>query len=183
MRNTAMLATGPAQTRAQIVAGIIRTYGVDIPTLDAIRSGQQAAPVEQQQYQPQVMRDPRLDDLLQQAERRTQQKAMEQLSALQGEEFFEDVRQDMADILEVASRRGFQFSAQEAYNRAILLHPEVSKVVEQRRAAANQGSTQRAMAAASSIRGQPTAGPSAPSGGTLKDDLEAAWDRTSARKT
>jgi len=183
MQTTAMLATGPAPMRAQIVASLIKTYGVDIATLDAILSGQQAPQQAPQQYQPQPMRDPRLDSLLEQAQQRTQQKAAAQLEAVSAQEFFEDVREDMADILEVASKRGFQMSAQDAYNRAILLHPEVSKVVEQRKAAANPGgSTQRARDAASSIRGSPTAGPPAPSGGSLKDDLEAAWDRASARK-
>jgi hypothetical protein len=183
MRTTAMLATGPQQTRAQIVAGIIKTYGVDIATLDALLSGQAPQQAPQQQAPQGPIRDPRLDAILQQAEERTRQQATQQLQAIEGEEFFEDVRMDMADILDLASKRGFQMSAQDAYNKAVALHPEVSRIVEQRRAAANQnGSTQRARVAASSVRGNPTAGVAAPSGGSLTDDINAAWDSLNTRR-
>jgi hypothetical protein len=187
LRTTAMLASGPPGTKAQIVAGIIKTYGVDIATLDALLSGHQAPAATQPQA---PMRDPRVDDILARfnaAEARkaqvVEQQAMEQLSAVEQQEFFHDVRDEMADILEVASRRGLPMTAMDAYNRAIAIHPEVSRVLEQRRAAANSnGSTQRAMAAASSVKGSPTAAPTAPSGQSLQDDIAAAWDRVAGRK-
>jgi len=106
------------------------------------------------------------------------QEASKLIKEVEQEEFFEDVREDMADLLEVASRRGIALTAKDAYTRAVAMNPEVSKVMEQRRAAKTQnGSIQRAMAASSSVKAQPTAGPPAQSGGSLKDDLEAAWDK------
>jgi hypothetical protein len=187
LRTTAMLATGPQGTKAQIVAGIIRTYGVDLETLGALLQGQPAPASAQPTAPP---RDPRVDQLLAEVnqakqfkQQQLEQQAMSAIEQIQQEEFFNDVREDMADILEVAARRGLQMSAKDAYNRAIAIHPEVSRVLEQRRAAANSnGSTQRAMAASSSVKGSPTAAPIAPSGQSLQDDIAAAWDRVAGRK-
>jgi hypothetical protein len=183
-RTTAMLATGPAQTKAQIVAGIIKTYGVDIPTLDALLAGQPAPNGPQQPsyqpYNPEQFRDPRLDALLERADKQMQEKAASQIAEIEGEEFFEDVREDVADILDLAAKRGVAMNARDAYNRAVSFNPEVSKVLEQRKAAANQVSTQRSMAAAASVRPQPAAGPVAsPERKTWRDELEAAMDKHS----
>lgn len=181
LRTAAQLATAPVPARAQIVADIIKTYGVDIPTLDSILSGQPAPQAPQQAWQPPdpaQFRDPRLDALLAQQQTMLQQKASSQIEEVEGEEFFEDVRDDMADILEVASRRGVALSARDAYNRAVMLHPEVSRVMEQRRAAATQsGATQRAMAASSSVRAQPASGVEAPKDLDLRSAIEAAFTK------
>jgi hypothetical protein len=186
LRTAAALATGAAPMRAQIIANLITTYGVDIPTLGELLSGQSPQQVVQPQYQqpdPRQFRDPRLDALLEQQSVRVQQQAADALGEIEQEEFFDDVRQDMADLLEVASRRGVALSARDAYNRAVALHPDVSRVLEQRRAAATQGATQRAMAASSSVRAQPATGPTVQSGGTLRDDLEAAFEKLQSRRT
>lgn len=185
LRTAASLATGPQQTKAQIVAGLIKTYGVDIATLDSLLSGQ--APAQQPQgYQappnPAQFRDPRLDALLEQQTQRVQQQAAEALADVEQEEFFDDVRQDMADLLEVASKRGVALSARDAYTRAVALHPEVSRVLEQRKAAGvSNGAAQRAAAAASSVRAQPTA-TVASAGGSLREDLVAAMERLNGRR-
>jgi hypothetical protein len=65
----------------------------------------------------------------------------------------------------------------DAYNRAVQLNPEVSKVFEQReaakRAASPNGPTQRARAAASSVKSTPATGIRVSQGnGTLREDLE-----------
>jgi hypothetical protein len=187
LRTTAALATGPAQTKAQIVAGIIRTYGVDIPTLDALLAGQ-AAPVapQQQAYQPpqpQQFRDPRLDALLEQAQTQLGARAEEQIGEVQGEEFFEDVRDEMADILDLAAKRGVAMTARDAYNRAVAFDPGISRILEQRKAAANSMSTQRVVAGTASVRGQPATPP--PAQGADKDwhsAIEAAMNAHSGQK-
>ena len=72
-------------------------------------------------------------------------------------EFGEDVREDMADILEVAQRRGQSMTLKQAYERACLMNERVAQVLQQRRAA--QGAAQqtnvaqRARAAAVSVSG------------------------------
>ena len=186
LRTAAALATAPALDRAQIVATIIKSYGVDIKALDDILSGQQPSQAPAYQPpQPQQFRDPRLDALLEQQTQTIQVKAAEALSEVEAEEFFDDVREDMADILELAGKRRVAMSARDAYNRAVALNPEVSRVLEQRKAAAtSQGATQRAMAASSSVRAQPSAGPGqAQTDGSVRADLEQAWERLQGRRT
>lgn len=181
LRTAAQLATAPSQRRAEIVADIIKTYGVDIPALDSILSGQPAPTQAPQQWQPPdpaQFRDPRLDALLAQQQTVLQQKAASQIEEVEQEEFFEDVREDMADLLEVASKRGVALSARDAYNRAVMLHPKASRVMEQRRAAATQnGATQRAIAASSSVRAQPASGVESPKDLDLRSAIEAAFNK------
>lgn len=184
LQTAAGLRTAPPQHKAGIVAEIIRTHGVDVRMLDAILAGQ--APPQGQPQQGQY-RDPRVDDLLanlqraqtQRSEGITSQAAAEAQEFGAAHEFFEDVKDTMADFMETAARRGMAMSYEEAYNRAVALHPDVSEVVAQRQAAqaanASQASTQRARNAASSVRSQPT-GPrtTGPQSNSLRDDLENA---------
>ena len=184
---TAMaLAGGTQAVKAQALVQLIKTYGVDIKALDDALVGG-GAPT--QPGQPEVYRDPRVDDLLRTVEQakvqRQQQleaQARAAIAEVEGQEFFEDVRLDMADLLDLAGRRGVALTPMEAYRRATLMHPEVSKVLQQREAArlaANpNGSTQRARAAAASVRASP-AGPSigGPEDRDLRGELEAAWDQ------
>lgn len=185
---TAMtLAGGTQAQKASALVSLIKTYGVDIQALDAALVGT-VGPGGAQQPQPEVYRDPRLDQLLQTIEqakgqqaKQMEERARAEIAKVEGEEFFEDVRMDMADILDMAGRRGVAMTPAEAYRRATLLHPEVSKVLQQREAAkqaANpNGSTQRARAAAAGVRGSP-AGPSltGKEDRDLRGELEAAWE-------
>lgn len=188
-RAVAVLATGNQDAKADLMANLIQRYGVDIQRLDSRLAGQ-ATQTQMPQYQqpsytlpPDQFRDPRVDAMLQQANARLEQQAAAQLSEVENNEFYEDVRDTMADILEVASKRGIDMGAEEAYNRAIALDPYVSKVIEQRKNAATAETTQRSMVAASSVRGQPTAAPNvSKQGQTLRDDIEAAWDMKNASR-
>ena len=181
-----MLRTAPPQYRAQAIAKMVANFlpgreGLEL--LDAALSGQ-AQPGQPQQQQP-VMRDPRIDQLL--AEREQEQRAKaeaatatarQQVEEIAKEEFFEDVRQDMADLIEVARRRGVALSVKDAYNRAIGLHPEISKVVAQRAAHAARnpvGSTARAKAASVSVRASPAVTPKV--GDESSNDLRATLER------
>ena len=178
------LRTAPPHQKAAIVADIIRAYlpgqeGIQLVD-NALVGGQQQAP----QMPQQAFRDPRLDQLLAQIEQTKQQRVTEldsaaasALSEAEQQEFFEDVREDMADILDLAAKRGLQMDPMEAYNRAVALNPEVSRVVQQRQAAqqaaSQNGPTQRARQAASSVRSTPAIGVRAPqANGTLREDLE-----------
>lgn len=185
----AQLISGPPMIKAQTVAEIIRTYGVDIAALDGILSGQPPQ-TQQPQYgqpaqtmQPQQFRDPRLDQLLAMQEQRLEQKAAQQLEEVKGEEFFDDVREVMADILDTAAKRGVSISLKDAYNRACWANPDVAEVLSQRQAArqaANPtGSTQRAKLAASSVKASPVVPAVGNNGDDLRSTLEAAFNRAS----
>lgn len=186
LQTAAQLRTAPPPQRAQLVADIVRTYGVDISLLDAALAGQPAQNGQAQQQA--AYRDPRVDGLLaqlQQAESHRAQSLHQTASTdietfAGGAEFFDDVRADMADLMEMAAKRGVTMTLEDAYNRAIQVHPEVSKVVTQRREAeaanANQASTQRSRAASVSVRTRPAGPATAQSPSGRRAALEAAFD-------
>ena len=187
MQTAMALQSGAPGNKAGIVANLIRHYGVDLNLLASTLEGQ---PMPQEQAQP--PRDPRVDQLLAQVEQarsyKQQQLAQEAtrlISEIQGEEFFGDVKDAMADILEVAAKRGVAMTPREAYNRAVWADPHVAEVLQQRQAAKQAGnrvgSTQRAQAAAASIKGSPAVGGVTAQPGNLRGDVEAAIDRLSDR--
>jgi hypothetical protein len=191
MQVSARLRFGTPQEKAVTVAQIMQAYGVDVPTLDAILSN---TPLPQHaQAQAQQLRDPRVDGLLSQIASARQQQAQQQAEEAtrevssfgEGKEFFDDVREAMADLIEVAARRGVDLSLDQAYERACQMDPEISRVLAQRQAAGaaqNAGaSTARNRAAASSVRSTPVTGGQAPNPENLRGAIEAAWDQAAER--
>ena len=117
-----MLRTAPAHVKAQGIARMVQTFlpgreGLEL--LDATLSGQ--APQAHQQAPQQFQRDPEVQALLDRVKQAEQarsqrdaaeaQRAVEEISQ---EEFFEDVRQEMADLIEVAKRRGLALTVKDA---------------------------------------------------------------------
>jgi hypothetical protein len=188
MNLASRLRFGTPQEKAMLAAQIIRNYGVDVENLASALDGQ---PMQQSQ-QPQMMTDPRVDQLLAQLNGMRQTQAAQVQQRVVGEvekfgetkEFFEDVREDMADLLEVASRRGIDLTLEQAYERACAMQPEIHKVIEGRNAAKRAGnsqqSTQRARIAASSIRGTPS-GVSTAEPESLRGAIEAAIESSAGR--
>jgi hypothetical protein len=180
------LRSGSPQQKAALVAQIVKGYGVPIDGLDAALAGQ---PYQGPQHAPV---DPRVDQLFAQIEQakaqRAQQEAQSADEAVQSfgsdKEFFNDVRDDMADLIEVAERRGQKLDLETAYRRALAMNDEISKVVQQREAAKSAGnakaSTQRAKAAASSVRSSGPAPKAATGNESLREAIEAAWDDSSS---
>jgi hypothetical protein len=176
---------GTAQEKAGLVAQIMQNYGVDVPTLDAILSNQ---PMPSQQQAQQQFLDPRVDGLLSQIAQarqsgiqRVQQEAASEVEQFAAKhDFFSDVRQDMADLIEMAMKRGIDLSFEQAYERACQMDPEISRVLAQRAAAGNaqnqQRSTARNKAAASSVRSTPAVGAPGVAPENLRGTIEAAWD-------
>ena len=179
MATAARLRTAPAPDLAQMVAGIVKQFGVGrfgqsfIEQLDSALAGEvprtdPASAQLQQVVQQQLAPVQQFMSQFQQAQMAQQQRAQEQAAAevqqfLTQAEFGEDVREDMADLLEVAQRRGREISLQDAYRQACLTNPRVRSVLEARAKAkgAQQltGAAQKAKAAAVSVSGGP-----APSG-------------------
>lgn len=190
MQVSAGLRLGTPSQKANIVAQIIDTYGVDLQTLDSILSGQldpkrvqedeferklreRLAPYEQFMQQQQAQR--------QQMESQYQARAaqtVEQFAATN--EFVDDpeVSNTMADLLEVAARRGREMSIQEAYDRAVQMVPDIAKIVNQRKAAqsASAAAVERQKQAASSIKGAPSGGGAPVNTKDLRSTLEAAFE-------
>ena len=187
---------GTPQERASTIVSLINSYGVDVEALDQALvnhlGGQNGQPM---QAQPQQFTDPRVDQLLgsiqqMQAQRieQVRNEAVREVQTFgQGKDFFNDVREDMADILEMAARRGIDMTMEQAYERACKLNPEIDRIVSQRAAAAaaqNQnGSTARARLASSSVRSTPANAPSkaGDQSRNLRDELDAAWGAAETR--
>jgi hypothetical protein len=205
-KTAADLRTETPQNKANIIAHLITSFGVDIQALDQIltqriqaRGGQQPAngqiPSQQindvirQQMAPFIQ----YVEGLRQREGQMIQNTSQQLDGMIEEfatdannEFFEDVREDMADILEMAANRGQKISLQDAYNRATLLHPTISQIVAQRKlsgvAAQHNAAAERAENAAVSVRSDtPSRSEGPKSNGSLRDDLMLAFDAVERR--
>jgi hypothetical protein len=192
--NLAQIATklrfGQTGEKAELIARLIQVYGVDITTLDNVLAGLPPQPAAMQQ---QTFHDPRLDQLLaKQQEREQQKRAQAQQEATaevdsfaSGREFFSDVREMMADIIEVAARRNLDLTLEQAYDQAIKLHPEVSKIVAQRaQASAAQSPTRptaRSKQAASSVKSSPVGGTGQQESGSLREDILSAMESANGR--
>ena len=186
------LRQGSTHEKAATIANLIKQYGVDIETLDTVLSGQQVAPRGRvnadidailneklapfQQYMSEQQR-------WQQAQlQRSQQEATQSVAQFsQNAEFINDVRNDMADLMDLAAARGREMSLEEAYNRACLAHPEISQILEQRKAQQTMmGTSEAAKAkkrAAVSITGQ-QGGQTTRGADTLRAQIAQAWEES-----
>lgn len=190
MRSMAMLYTAPPAQKADLVAQMIQHFGVDLQTLDRHLSARiQGNPVA-----PQVAPQQQFEQVLEQRLRPMneflsgiQQQQMQAVKS-EADAFFQDpaneyawdVKDDMADLMEIAAKRGQTLSLQDAYKRATLAHPTISALVQ--RSAQSQGAAQltaaarRAKEAAASIpgTGAPSRGEENESDGSLRGDLMAS---------
>lgn len=190
------LRTANPQQKAIMVAQMIKQHAVDVNMLDdalsKVVNGQQ--PNLQQdpmmQYMQREMAPIKqfITGLQQRQQQIGQQSNVELQTELQTFEadpanaYFNDVREDMADILESAAKRNIKISLSEAYRRATVAHPEISKLIAAERTTASVA--QRSAAA----RRARNASASLPSGGAPAGDavrtgpisrrsaIEAAWD-------
>jgi hypothetical protein len=197
-----LLSTAPPTQRAQFVAKLVKDYEVDIRELDAALAGQPGAnPVQAEvdrllaerlaPFQTFVQQQQAQAEQQRQVSRQEAQTTIEQME-LDSTNFphFDQVREDMADIIEISSRRGVYIEPKQAYSKAVLMNPELASQA----AAQYQADTQRQQAQASTARAQKALGASAsvsgtPSGvpgnsgstGTLRETIEAAFSRATGR--
>lgn len=191
----ALLRTGNADQIAKLVTDITQQYGIGrfgkdfINKLDNALAG--AAP---QQENPEVaaMRQQFEQELAPLRQWRSQMAAQQQMMAAQQEqaaqqeiesfaknaEFLNDVRNEMADIIDMGAARGVNYSLQQAYEIACRAHPEISRVLAQREqsktAQSLNQSTQRAKQAAVSVGGAPAMGSSDKTPDSIREALELA---------
>jgi len=191
MNITATLQQGGPQQKAERIAGLIKHYGIDIGMLDNVLAGEPVADPQQQQLNQ--MLDQRLapvnqlmeqlNQTRQQQEMQTQQEAgqtVEQFGADPKNEFFHDVREVMADFLDMASSRGQNMSLEQAYDRACALNPEIANIVASRRAAEQQAANQTTMTnkrnAASSVVGRSASTTHGRGDMSVGDLMSTLWD-------
>lgn len=195
MSTAARFRTGTAPEVANLVGYLVNQFGVGrfgngfIEMLDHALVGQtpQVDPREQQiraKIEQEIAPVRQFMNELNQAkyeqEVQLQQAAGGEVQGfLSNHEFAMDVKDDMADLIEMASKRGRQMSLDEAYDRACRAHPEISKVFakrDQANAASSRNQiAQRARAASVSVGGAPTPSPSGGQQGDLRSVIENAW--------
>jgi hypothetical protein len=184
------LYNGTPTQKVNIVAGLIRNFGVDLQLLDSTLAGQ--PPVSQGGESPNIQAQinaavhQALAPLLrgQQAnEERSQQEVANEIEAFASDpknEFFADVRETMADLLEMAAKQGKTLDLQTAYKRATLMHDDIASVVQERqlkeKAAAASAKAVAAKKKAVSVTGAPAKEPAAESQ-SLRSDIEAAIEQ------
>ena len=189
LQTAAALRTSSPVQKAQMVASIVREYGVDIRMLDGALSGaRMPAPdpqvqAVQQQIAPLVEFVNGLRQQQATMAERTQQEAATEIEAFFADSenypYAEDLRDEIADLLEINARRGRQLSLQEAYSRATIAHPTISKLVENTRiassAAQQNAAALRAKQVAASVKGAPSADRSSDQGNmSIRGALETA---------
>lgn len=188
LRTEATLRSGTQQEKSRMIAGLIQQYGVDIPELDTVLSGQSApketnmfeqmlneklAPVNQFLSQQQMA--------AQQQQYELQNNAQQSISEFaETAEFLDNVRGDMADLLDMAASRGQELTLQQAYDKACAINPEISSILEARKQqqkiiGANQTAQQKKSAAAS-ITGLQRGGGGKATNLSLHDTISQAWD-------
>jgi hypothetical protein len=153
-----VIRTGTATQKAQIVANMIKEFGVDIHTLDSLLVGQQPTEEIQQQSNIEALLEQKLAPFQQfiqtQQQREAQQRQqVEQTAVMTVQEmsqdekypYFNEVREDMADLIEMNARRGLYLSLDDAYNRAVRMNTGTFQAAQVRDQ--SQGTTQAALEA------------------------------------
>ena len=199
------LRTAPPQVKAQMVAQMIRQHAVDINMLDQALSGlvkgQQQAPVNdpmmaylQQELAPMKQFFNQAQQRIHQSSQQATQEAaqsIEQFASDPKNEFFEDVRGIMADIIDQHQRVGQQISLSDAYTRATLAHPTIAPLVMNRQMTANAAQRSKAATRARNASASLPSG-GAPAGAadsqvtrpkSVRSAIEAAWEQVEERDT
>lgn len=197
MQTAAMLRTGTPIQKAELVAGVIKQFGIDLQTLDGLLAGQVPNPNDPAQAFERLLNQ-RLGPIqqkLQTYEQRERQVLQEldqevdqELSDFAGaHEFYDDVKDIMADMMEVDQRRGGNMSLTQAYERATLLSDPVRLTLEKRRTGQSAQRTheiaQQARSGAFSVKPSDEAGSTVPKapGDSIRDAITWALEKTASR--
>jgi hypothetical protein len=198
LKSDHILSSAPPQQRAQFMAKLINDYGIDIQALDAALAGK---------AQPDSV-DTRVEQLLQQRlapfnsylQQQQQREAFEQSRAAAAMEatveqmhadatkypHFEEVRNVMADVIEINSKRGKHLSLEQAYNTAVAMDPtysqSVAAQVRTEQATQLNSKAQRALQASLSVAGAPSGSTGKkPDANDRRAIIEAAFDSAAGR--
>lgn len=175
----AALEIGNPEQKAQIVANIIHDFGIDVQTLDNLLV--QRGPVQPFRAAPPPpppQRDPEIQallDTIKAAQVKKAQAAIDEASSLP---HFEELREDIADIVEAFHKAGKTISLEAAHKRALAMNPDLEPVP----AAPPQISKSQAAAilasrnAASSVSGAPRPS-TVPEAQDRRSQIAAAWDQ------
>lgn len=152
------LMRGTSADKAQLVANVIKHFEINLEALDSLLAGQELPAAQSQLNQVEQLLSQRLAPLMsfvekQQLNERQQAQQVEQQAAQTIEgmaadpqfPYFEEVRGDMADLIELSAKKGLYLSLPEAYNKAVRMNDVASQASDAR--TSSQAATQAALAA------------------------------------
>jgi hypothetical protein len=184
LQTGSQLQMGSPQQKAQIVADLINQFGVDIGSLDNMLVGaapsasdQQNSAVQQAVQQAVAPYQQTMNQIQQQQQHASQQ----QNQAIAGElgefakthEFYNDLRGEMATMLENASAQGREMTPQKAYDIAAAMHPQIGPIVAARKNTASLADKRKA---AVSITGNQGGAADRSAADDMNSQINAAWD-------
>lgn len=194
-KTVSVLRLGSPQQKATQLANIIGTYGIDVGMLDSALSGQgftndgtggKNADIEHlinTKMQPMNDLMASLNQIQGNAANTRQENANNEVMAFaggEGGEFLNDVRNDMADLLDIASNQGREMTLKEAYDKCCSMNPGIQKVLADRAANTALIDGKRKVVgklnAGSSIRGNGAPGPGKAGDVSLRDQISSIWD-------
>ena len=197
MQSDVVLSTAPMAERAKFMAHLIGAYKIDINALDAALSG--GDPSQEPNAQIDRMLNERLAPISQfvQSEQQRRQQVIQaeneraqtvlQRMATDAENFphFALVTQDMADVTELAMKRGVYLTPAQAYARAVALNPEAQAAEQgragQQRASQAHDAATRSLGASLSVSGSPAGLKQKVEPSDLRGTIQAAWDQAQGR--
>lgn len=160
LKTAATLHQGNAAQKAQQIATLIESYGVDVNVLaDVIEKGEQQTPPN-----PLEERLNKLEQYTQQQNQRISQQHLDEADRAlaefaQDRPYYKDVRTRMADLMETASARNERMTLEEAYDIACYASPEVRALKEREQALATKEAeveaARKAKLAETSLNGSP----------------------------
>ncbi len=194
------LTSGNQAVKTQIVARIIQNYGIDLTSLDSLLAGKELPPEVKQQSDVQQavnqavapltqyiqQQQQREQQLLNQQSQKNNQVISDMANDYNNYPYFNEVREDMADIIDMGLKRGVEISLQEAYDKAVLINGRTATASATRESAQTDTQkaleahqeAQRAKGASVSVSGNPSStGSPIPSN---TDDLRSVIDHAIA---
>ena len=194
------LASGDPVSKAQLVAKMINHFKVDLVTLDKLLVGEAPTPEAQQQTNIEKLLEQKLapfQQFISIQQQREQEKArqveqetihtIESMAVDPKFPYFNEVRNDMADLIDIAAKKGLYLSLEQAYTRAVRMNDgtfEASTVRDTSQAATQAAlqshqAAQKAKGAAVSVGGSPTGvGANAGNSADLRGTILAALGDT-----
>lgn len=195
-----VLSSNDPKVRARALAELVTSYNVDINALDEALAANPLATAKdnpivaavRSELDRRLPRNPPPQQVVPQQQPANDAALEAELTSMAQDtknyEFFFDVIDDMADLMELSARRGVALTPQQAYTRAVNSNPDIASIVREREAdklkrEAAEKLNQQALAAkkaAVSVSGAPLGKPTTQISGNpgdLRSTISAAMDQ------
>ena len=178
----ATLEIGTPDQKAQYLANLVHEFGIDVQLLDGhlVKKGP-VRPFTPVRPAPAQQRDPEVQALLDEFKRVRVERATAEVAKVESLPHFDELREDIADIVEHFATNGKTITLENAYKRALALNPNLEPApaapptITKSQAAAILASRN----AASSSTGTPRTG-AKPAPTDRRDQIMAAWEASRA---